>query len=1128
MTKDKVQHLINKQVFDVVYHDANKATQLQNRLSALSSSTLTKAITLVLDEFSAQYEYIAFDKVVLDLGSISEKNLENELVDKLTQKLTHFLATHATQHRNKEREKKALAQAQSRDIALLSYFFTHGFFPWWASKEYTLSQIIAAVTSKQEEEVVRLIKQEAKTTFFIARVVIHFSDQQLHRFIQKLEPTEASYIIATGKNTLALHEKKRFVKADRRDVRNKVWEFIFTYLLVERGSYFNTKVFVKSLLAQLSAHYNEDFTVFLAHFYAAIQELSLILELPQGLVSIVKELYDTAQQETSLVKNKAEKERKKQDKQAYFNKSIPTAYEVSNDVSQQRNVAIPALYYYLTHGSLLFDYQVFTYSDLISFLKNVLPSPNFIYFLKRKAEHKAIRKRVVAMLQVSQRKTLIHLLEPSSATQIISFADQLQTLKEKDQIAIPTSHRQFSELKWEFIFTALLVDRGSLFNLKSFVKATLYHLAAHFNIAYDTLFESVLNAMAQLNRHTQGADLITVLHMLENEKEPYTPIADEAGESDRLKRDWFYYVMKMMKTPWWGDREGLKLASFQSIFLELASSHTTELKEKLYLHLSSVAQKKFSLNKLNEKAKLSMVTLLLPAQASNIQYYAHSLQLLQNNKQIHMQASHFSNEKWYIIISSLLQERGSYFNMKSFVMRTLQQLANHFNTSFEQLFKAFIELNEQMPTLQKSSMSHLIKDLKKDYDKQQKEATQAYDEVKRAWIEVQTITKQSFDPVLYPLFYLVYSFKRQPEWTFIHKRYYAEWMKNSQSFSVQHIRKLFHYLELTDHELKHFCQQLTLKEQDEWLSSLLDQKSYFIKNYLIDFHKLSTVFSAFSTHELYQLLNIFSITYLLQEKQPNKHAFLGKLLDHLSVISAMDKTTLCATLAEPIAAQQTTFVSTLALSFSKYRQQQHVPNSLTEKEEKNEIIEKKEILTVEEPSLRHVEDEALKAEGIFVPNAGLVILWPFLKQYFSMLELIEGEEFKGIGERIRAIQLIQYLIMGDGTYTEESLFLNKVICGLETPIPIDGQIALSPKEKEISASLLNGLKSNWTQLSDTTVQAMQETFFQREGILYEKDTYFELRVQNKTLDVLLNSIPWSFATVHFKWMKKIVNVSWNY
>jgi len=1130
MAKDKIQHLINKQVFDVVYHDANKATQLQNRLSALSSSSLSTAITQVLDQFSSQQEFIAFEKVVLDLGRISEKNLESELVDKLTKKLTHFLTTNTSPHRNKEREKSALAQAQLRHIELLSYFFTHGFFPWWAGKEHTLSQIIAIAISKQEEQVISLIKQEAKTTFFIARVVIHFSDEQLYYLVQKLEPTEANYIIATGKNTLALHEKKQFFKADRRDVRNKVWEFIFTYLLIDRGSYFNTKVFVKSLISKLSAHYNEDFITFLAQFHTAIQELSSVLELPHGLVSIIKELYDKEERgkENTQPKNKEEKK-----KPSLLTKNKSIIYDDNkNEVVQEANIGVPALYYYLTHGSLLTDYQVFTYNQLLSFLKNILPSPNFIYFLRRKAAHELVRKRVLTMLSESQKKTLVQLLEPSSAKHIISFADKLQALKEKDQIIIPSSPRQFSQLKWEFIFTALLVDRGSLFNLKSFVKATLYHLAAHFNIAYDLLMKSILSAIVQLNTHTQEADLLTVLRMLENEKELHTPITHEVDDSDRLQRDWFYYVMKTMKTPWWGDKDGLKLSSFQTVFFELSRSHTAELKEKLYLHLSSIAQRKFSLSKLDEKGKIKMVTLLLPSQASNIQFYADSLQVLQGNKSVGLPSS-FNNEKWFVIISSLLQERGSYFNMKSFVMRTLQELANHFNTPFEQLFTAFIQLSESMPSLQKSNISHIIEDIKTEYYKQQ-DSTKADDEAKSAWIEAQKSTKQTFDSKLYALFYVVYHFKKQAQWNFVHKRYYAEWMKSSESFTIEHIRAVFRYFQFTESELKQFCQQLTLNEQSQWLSNLVDQKSYFVKNYLIDFNKLSDVFTAFSLQELHKLLNTFSIVYMLEEKHPNKHIYFEKLLDYLSEVSAIKKNILCTSLAKHIEAEQATFVSTLALSFSKYKHQYLVANNDTEKEEKKkerkQTVEEEKTPTVYESREKQEENQVLKTEGILVPNAGLIILWPFLKQYFSMLDLIEEEEFKGIGERIRAIQLTQYLVMGQkqDSYTEESLFLNKIICGLDIAVPVDGQIELSQKEKETSASLLNGLKLNWSQLSDTTVQAMQETFFQRQGIIYEKETNFELKVEHKTLDILLQSVPWSFTTVHFKWMKKILNVSWNY
>ena len=173
------------------------------------------------------------------------------------------------------------------------------------------------------------------------------------------------------------------------------------------------------------------------------------------------------------------------------------------------------------------------------------------------------------------------------------------------------------------------------------------------------------------------------------------------------------------------------------------------------------------------------------------------------------------------------------------------------------------------------------------------------------------------------------------------------------------------------------------------------------------------------------------------------------------------------------------------------------------------------------------EIEELKLEHrIEIKNAGIVIVWPYLDRFFQMLEMTEKGAFKTEGDAIRATHLIQYLVTGSNETPEHELLLNKILCGINLATPVPLQIELTEKEKETSDLMLNGVMQNWQKLKSSSIDAMREGFFVRQGFVEEKDDFWELEVEKKTIDILLNSLPWGFGTVKLPWMSKRMIVNW--
>ena len=117
--------------------------------------------------------------------------------------------------------------------------------------------------------------------------------------------------------------------------------------------------------------------------------------------------------------------------------------------------------------------------------------------------------------------------------------------------------------------------------------------------------------------------------------------------------------------------------------------------------------------------------------------------------------------------------------------------------------------------------------------------------------------------------------------------------------------------------------------------------------------------------------------------------------------------------------------------------------------------------------------------------------------------------------------------MDGNTATPEPLLcLNKLLCGAVLATPVARRIEPTERELEVCQRLLKSILANWKIISTTSVEGLQETFLQREGRLERSPGGWRLTVQRKTVDVLLDQIPWSISTIFHPWIPEPISVTW--
>jgi hypothetical protein len=168
----------------------------------------------------------------------------------------------------------------------------------------------------------------------------------------------------------------------------------------------------------------------------------------------------------------------------------------------------------------------------------------------------------------------------------------------------------------------------------------------------------------------------------------------------------------------------------------------------------------------------------------------------------------------------------------------------------------------------------------------------------------------------------------------------------------------------------------------------------------------------------------------------------------------------------------------------------------------------------------------ITSEEIYINNAGLILLHPFLEALFDHLGLTTENKWMNSLTQQKAVLVSEFLVTGNTEFEEFNLVLNKILCGID---PDEIVVIEMRSENEITTEcevLLNEVITHWKALKNTSVEGLRETFLQRNGKLSKVDDGWLLQVEQKGVDILISSLPWGFGIVKLPWMNEMLFVEW--
>ena len=163
---------------------------------------------------------------------------------------------------------------------------------------------------------------------------------------------------------------------------------------------------------------------------------------------------------------------------------------------------------------------------------------------------------------------------------------------------------------------------------------------------------------------------------------------------------------------------------------------------------------------------------------------------------------------------------------------------------------------------------------------------------------------------------------------------------------------------------------------------------------------------------------------------------------------------------------------------------------------------------------------------IWVQNAGLILLHPFLKQFFTTTGIIGKQGILTHENYDLAVQSLHFLATGNENAFEGNLVFEKFLCGVPLKTSVQKQSLLTDLIKNEANELLIEVVRHWTVLKNTSADGLREAFIQRDGKLFQEDDRYKLIVERKAQDVLLESLSWNIAVIKLPWISNILFTEW--
>ncbi len=167
-----------------------------------------------------------------------------------------------------------------------------------------------------------------------------------------------------------------------------------------------------------------------------------------------------------------------------------------------------------------------------------------------------------------------------------------------------------------------------------------------------------------------------------------------------------------------------------------------------------------------------------------------------------------------------------------------------------------------------------------------------------------------------------------------------------------------------------------------------------------------------------------------------------------------------------------------------------------------------------------------ESEELYLDNAGIVLLCPFLPRFFQALRLIENNDWINSEARQKGIAALHFLVYGLSEVEEYQTPLLKVLCGLLPDDPLEDTEPLTDETRNECTNLLESVIAHASVLGSISIDGFRSSFLLRPGLLTTREGNWLVQVERTSYDILLDKLPWSFKMIKLPWVQQFIITEW--
>ncbi|OCX53153.1 hypothetical protein BEL04_02220 [Mucilaginibacter sp. PPCGB 2223] len=1070
-------------------------------------------------------------------------------------------------------------EAVLQDLELIKHYLVFGSLPWWSEPydQDKLARVLLHLLQVIPKTVRGVIITVGQSEEVRKRITTVFNDEVISGIVKILEPADAAFIINYVNEVQDIHVKKPVVYTDSKDFKKAVWKFVFDFLLVESGSDFNRRMFLKSNIRKLADNYNVQYFEMLMYLVQSIGQVHQDNIEQAPLFKLLAMLLNDTDDDRGLSEFKPDSPGRR-----------GAAYHRDTTAEKRQVVIKDILLYWLNYGSIpWWGSSYFEQGPVNMFLSLLAQAPNEAFLLlKYSGTMPHIRRRVI--YQFPAELVMDAFAQQNTASKAVKHYKYLLAVFAETAKALQfgISIKEIETVLLTLFWDEYKAGDYKVLNDRVFLQKAISYFfkkagaGNHPRVIRE--LKSVFGAIGSAKTGKKTASLKTSLpdsSPVAGDREIYllsleAAIAETGKKSEDISIEDILTLTQDILTN--GAIDSIDISEAIAAYLyakEPAEQEVAAEVLRILKHFAATQKLPDQFKSTNPayiaaviRQLLKVLKKALPSPYKQLMEDAAQLKTYTREDAATGAGGKIEGSIEQLISAYLHREKQRknavekddilkeaqallhYFLMHGKLPDAFRQatitntpvilkqliLALHYaqpnalNNMLQQanyLAEAKLQIHNLFSLTTNTAENNVARVLKEHIEKDIVQYIKALGSIQSVDEQIKTLIEEHLNIDRADSRKLIMNLLKQPSAA----RYIARYYTNEQ---VQNL-------------LNNNISLVGGTENLAWLAelqTLIADKitdtlhRYQLNNLVREFNMLMLGGHVGAASFIVYIKGLFR--FIAAQNQRLFTALADVLVDAASAdmkILPAFRGKLAAALTElDIQKAGTKAAENIKKQLDKANNEalQNLADLNAAKQKAAETNQVKDEL---KQTLQKQEDEA-RDEGkrsmakpddaIYIHNAGLVLLNPFIPTFFVRVGVMHGGKFVSDEARLRAVHLLQYLVDGTSNSPEHALVLNKILCNLPIEEPVPAEIVMTEAEKQVSQDLLKAVLNNWDKLKNSSVDALRGTFLIREGSLVFREDAWHLKVEQRGYDVLLQFLPWTIGMIRTPWMDKFLYVEW--